>query len=335
MSAAQLALWARVPGIERADVDAALWKDRELVKTYAMRGTLHLLAADDFPVYITAMKASRTRQSLAIMARYGVTEKEAFDARDAVVEGLRCGPMPRRELSKQVLSQIKVGKKARFWFERASWSVFRQAIVEGLVCHGPSQGQEATMVRVSEWLPKQSKIAEAEAQRILLRRYLSAYGPATLRDFSKWAGLSAPEGKAIGELLKDEYVEVEVENDKALILRRDLEQLQSSALAEDVVRLLPNFDCFLLAHAVTDHLVHARHYKRVYRNQGWISPVVVRNGKVIGVWSTTRRGKQWTLEVEPFERFGKSVRAKVEEEASSLGRFLGSRCEVRFAPANS
>lgn len=335
MSAARLALWARVPGIERSAIDTALWKDREFVKTYAMRGTLHLLATDDFPVYISAMKASRTRQSLAVMARYGVTEKEAFEARDAAVQGLRFRPMPRRELSKQVLSQIKVGRKARLWFERASWGVFRLAIIEGLVCHGPNQGQEATVVRVSEWLPKQRNVSERDAQRILLRRYLSAYGPATLRDFSKWAGLSAPEGKAIGELLQDECVEVEVENEKALILRNDLKQLQSSALAEDAVRLLPNFDCFLLAHAVTDHLVHARHYKRVYRNQGWISPVVLRNGKVIGVWSTTRRGKLWTLEVEPFERFGKSVRAKVEEEAASLGRFLGSPCEVRFALANS
>jgi hypothetical protein len=324
-----------MPGIDRADIDAALWKDRELVKTYAMRGTLHLLAADDFPVYISAMKASRTRQSLAVMARYGVTEKEAFEARDAAVEGLRFGPMPRRELSKQVLSQIKVGRKARFWFEQASWSVFRQAIVEGLVCHGPNQGQEGTMVRVDQWLPKQRQVSEAEAQRILLRRYLSAYGPATLRDFSKWAGLSVPEGKAIGELLNDECVQVEVENKKALILRRDLKELQSSALAEEIVRLLPNFDCFLLAHAETDHLVQARHYKRVYRNQGWISPVVLRNGKVIGVWSTTRRAKLWTLEIEPFEKFGKSVRGKIEEEAASLGRFLGSRCEVRFSLAKS
>ena len=281
------------------------------------------------------MKASRTRQSLAIMARYGVTEKNAFEARDAVVEGLRCGPMPRRELSKQVLSQIKVGKKARFWFERASWSVFRQAIVEGLVCHGPNQGQESTMLRVDQWLPKQRRVSEDVAQRILLRRYLSAYGPATVRDFGKWAGFSVPEARAIGELLRDELMEVDVEGSAALILRRDYSQLRDCALGAPTLRLLPNFDACLLAHVETDHLIDAAYYKRVYRNQGWISPVVLLNGRVIGVWSHARRGKLWAVEIEPFERLGKSVQAKIEEEAASLGRFLGSRCEVRFAPGNS
>lgn len=61
MSAAELSLWARVDGLASADVQNALWRDRTLIKTWAMRGTLHLLAAGEFPLYIAALGQRQTR----------------------------------------------------------------------------------------------------------------------------------------------------------------------------------------------------------------------------------------------------------------------------------
>src|SRR5712692_3520183 len=92
MAAAQVALWARRHDLTRAEVQSALWKDRALVKTSCMRGTLHLLAAPDLPIYISSPKSSRVRETLRIMSRYGVTQKEADDVLDAVVEAL--APVP-------------------------------------------------------------------------------------------------------------------------------------------------------------------------------------------------------------------------------------------------
>lgn len=98
----------------------------------------------------------------------------------------------------------------------------------------------------------------------------------------------------------------------------------SGALREPVLRLLPGFDPYLLAHAEKDHLVDGVFYKRVYRNQGWISPVVLMNGRIIGIWSAARRGKGSAFEVELFQKASKTTRAKIEEETESLGRFLGT-----------
>jgi len=319
MAAAEMALWARIHGLARADIHSALYESRTLVKTSCMRQTLHLLPAADFSIYISALKRSRLEALRRIFSKFGVTQKEVDKMNEAVVDALGAGPMAQRELTEQVKSTA--GKKVRTWMERV-WSVFRPAIVEGLICYGPNRGQEVTFVRVDQWLPKQRKVSEEEAKQVLLRRYLSAYGPATVRDFSRWTGISMKEARAIWESLCEETVEVSVEDKKASILRKDHEQLTNSDLRESTLCLLPSFDPYMLGHVEKDHLVDPSCYKRVYRNQGWISPVALLNGRVIGIWSYTLGRGGLSLEVALFDELSKTIQARIKQEAESLGLFL-------------
>src|SRR5439155_15512066 len=127
---------------------------------------------------------------------------------------------------------------------------------------------------------------------------------------------------------------VSVEDRKAFILREDCDELTGSHLGDETVRLLPNFDPYLLAHADKNHLVSARYYKRVYRQQGWVSPVVLLNGRVIGTWSYARRGKRVSLEVAPFENLSRLIRTRVEGEAAGLGDLLETPWEINFRKPN-
>ncbi|MCI0490241.1 MAG: winged helix DNA-binding domain-containing protein, partial [Blastocatellia bacterium] len=313
MSAAEMQFWARMPGLTRAHIYSMLLENRTLVKTSCMRGTLHLLPVADFQIYMTALKRSRLREMMRVMSRYGdVTPKEADRVTEAVVEALSSGLMTRRELTERVLSLNIVGRKAKVWLEEGWWGVARQAIVEGLICYGPDRGNETTLVRLDRWLPRQKEVSEMEAQQTLLRRYLGAYGPATLKDFSRWTGIPMKEVKPVWESLEDELVEVSIEDKKGSLLREDYADLKNSFPEGRTLRLLPYFDPYLLGHADKDHLVSSADYKRVYRNAGWISPVVLLDGKIIGTWSYKRRAKSVSLEVEPFEKFSKIVRARIE-----------------------
>jgi Winged helix DNA-binding domain len=330
MSAAHMAMWARMRNLTKTEIETALYKSRTLVKTNCMRATLHILEATDYPNYIAALKKSRVRQMFGHMARYGVTEAEGIEAKEAALKLLACGPMTRRSVTQRVLAETKLSKKARYWFKRSWWGVVHQGIVEGSICYGTQTGGEVTLVRVDQWLAKQKIVSEEGALKFLLGRFFSAYGPATLHDFCKWAGMAVPEGKAAGELLKEELVEVNVDGNSALILRDDLAQLRNSSFQGATLRLLPNFDPYMLAHVEKDHLVDPRNYKRVYRNQGWISPVILLNGRVIGLWSIQRGAKKPTLEIEPFENISRKIRTSIEEEAASLGRFHETSWEIKF-----
>jgi hypothetical protein len=293
-----------------------------------MRATLHFLDAADYPFYIAALQRSRLRQAMSVMGRYGVSQKEADAGRLVALEALAAGPMTRREIKERVLKRVKVSRKGRFWFLNSWWGAVHQSIVEGLVCYGHESGRDIALVRVDQWLPKFDRVPEPEAQKFILRRYLGAYGPAALRDFAKWAGVSAVEAKAAGEGLKDETLEVNADGKTALILKCDYDQLQNSRIEDHHLRLLPNFDVYLLAHTEKDHLVSSQFYKRVYRNQGWISPVVLYMGRVIGMWSIERKAKRSVLQVEPFESFTRTIRVEIAKEAASLEHFLDTSLEV-------
>src|SRR5215216_1989304 len=98
LSAAELALWARVHELTRADIQAALWQERSLIKTWAMRGTLHLLSADELPLYVAARSMHDSRNWAGYFAYYGLTptQQEAFLS--AVPHVLSATPMTRQEL---------------------------------------------------------------------------------------------------------------------------------------------------------------------------------------------------------------------------------------------
>lgn len=330
MSAAQMSLWARMHHLTRAEIGSALYRERTLVKTNCMRATLHFVEAADYPYYVAALQKSRVRQTRSVMARYGITEKEADVATLAALEALAAGPMTRRDIKEQVLKRIKLGKKARLWYQNSWWGAVHQSIVEGRVCYGEERGRDIDLVLVDQWLPKFAGVPEPEAQKFLLRRYLSAYAPAALRDFGKWAGISAAEAKSAGDALKDEMVEVNADGKTAWVLKKDFDLLRSSKIEDAHVRLLPNFDVYLLAHAEKDHLVSSQFYKRVYRNQGWISAVVLLKGRVVGLWSIERKGKRSALQIEPFENFTRSIRGGIGEEAASLAQFLETSLEVKY-----
>ena len=173
-------------------------------------------------------------------------------------------------------------------------------------------------------------MSATEAQCTLLRKYLHAYGPATLTDFSHWAGIPMQEVRPLRALLGSELAEIPGEKKDSLLLREDVAVLNSSPAVKGSVRLLPNFDSYLLAHREKDHLLSAKHYKRVYRNQGWISPVVLIDGAIAGVWSHKLQGKRLLINIEPFGKLSKTERAGIEREGERLALVFESELDFQF-----
>ncbi|MBI3491462.1 MAG: AlkZ family DNA glycosylase [Acidobacteria bacterium] len=254
MSAAELQVWTRRPHTTRAEIHSALWDRRTLVKTTCMRLTLHLLPAEDFSLYMTALKSTALTSLQGHLARIGAKPSHARTMIEAVMDALRDGPKTQQEL---IACARKVADRSMRRWLKYSWSALRPAIVEGLICYGPPRGTEVTFVRVDQWLPRQPTVDEDEARRELLRRFLAAFGPATPRDFMKWSGIRAPEAKRAWTSLEDadELAPVSVDGASQWLLRRDLRTLADGALDAGSLRLLPSFDPFLLAHATKDHLV--------------------------------------------------------------------------------
>lgn len=322
--AAYLQLWARDHSLTRSQIENCLWKQRSLVKTSLMRQTLHLIPADEFSIYIPALKRSRIKAAFSVMARFKISHDEADDLTALILEALSAGPLDRTAIRAAV--GPKVSKRVRSWMSKV-WSILRFPVAEGLVCYGPGEGNQVTFIRSDQWLPRQKMLDEQGAKCELLRRYLRAYGPATWRDFAHWSGISMVEVRELAPLVQSELEDL----GGLLLLRDDVSTLEDIPSGSDSVHLLPHFDVYLLAHATKDHFLNPEFYKRVYRNQGWISPVLLIGGEIAGVWRYDITGKRLTVKVEAFRNVTRRLHRQVEQQAEALAQFFGRTLELHIA----
>jgi len=327
-SSAELQLWSRVEGVTPDDFRAALWDDQKLVRTWSLRGTLHIHTADDLPLYIASLSQHDRWWKGAWLRMIGMTEDELRTTLDAIHKSLGARPITREQLAEKVAA--KVGTKGRERMLSGWGEMLKPAAFQGHLCSGPPRGQNVTFVRPDRWLRKWDPPAPEAAWREIVRRYLRAYGPATREEFARWWGMQpAPAGRIL-KTSSDELTEVEVEGQSAWMLTEGLEDIRKKK-PRFPVRLLAGFDVYVVGNRPRELLVDKQFEPRVFRQAGWISPVVLIDGRAAGVWKHDRRGQQVDVIVDPFQKITASHRKAIEEEADRLGKFLGTPASVTFA----
>ena len=230
-SSAELQLATRVDGIGQADVRAALWERRELVKAWTLRGTLHLHPASELPMWHAARRAVRGEDtSLPLWRDPNGVDHPPLDAeqvaavRAAVQDVLDGRCLLREEIAEEVVARVGPEPRARL---SSGFAFFL-----GDLCQGPPRGAKVTFARPEQWIDGWSEPDGSEALREACRRFLFAYGPARPRDFLEWFGGSrAP----FDELELDE---IDVERRSAFVLAGDTAFPQP----RESVRLLPEYD---------------------------------------------------------------------------------------------
>ncbi len=334
--AAKMSIWTRVRDARIQDVDSAIWKDRTLVKAWCMRRTMYLLPSDELAVFVRGSARRAEREIRWVLSR-GVSEQDLERLLDSVLQVLD-RPRTQTDLAQLVSKSLRC--RLRFkagggWGSRrkVAWVEFGGLAfpagyllhlvgARGVVCSGPSKGNESTFVRADKWIPNWKDIPSEQAERGLLVKYLKAFGPATIADFALWTGTLISDAMEIWSREEANIAQVDVEGWKAAVLQSDLPELEKAEEHRLVVRLLPYFDSFVLGHKSHLNIVDKRNHRKVYRPQGWVSPVILVNGRAHGIWSYIRNKNSLEVRVMPFSRPSNLVSSRIREEASDLGRFL-------------
>jgi hypothetical protein len=329
MSSAELSLWARVEGLEPDAVSSALWEERSLVKLWAMRGTLHLLPAGELKTWLGALGTYDHYLKPAWLRAFEMTREQLEHLIDTIGEALDGELRTREELGAEV-ARI-AGSPELADKVRGSWGPYlKPASFRGRLCFGPSDGQRVRFTRPDAWLGRELALPDPEeARRAVTRRHLGAFGPAARQDLARWWGAQPAQGGRMLAALGDEVAEVDVDGTAGWMLREHAEEAAAEEPPSRLARLLPGFDMWVIG-AARDAvaLLDPAEKKRVYRNQGWISPVLLVNGRMDGVWKHERKGKRLVVTIEPFGKLPKWARAGAEAEAERLAAFLGGALEL-------
>lgn len=328
MSAAELSLAARVNGLRRADVADALWERRSLVKTWTLRGTLHLVRADELPLYAAALSTHRPWERAYWRRGWGIEEGDVERIVEAIGDALDGRRMTREELTAAVTARLGKGLGERL---RSGWGTFlKPAAWTGMLAFGPNEGRNVTFVRPDQWLRRWRHVDPGEALAEVARRFLRAYGPATHADFARWFGGDPPPARRLFADLGSELEQVSMAGSPAWALRADVPGLRRTRPSE-AVRLLPNFDVFVVGSHPRELHVDAARKARVWRKGAWVSPVVAVGGLAVGVWEQRERKGVLSVEVEPFGRIPATVHAGIEAEVRRIGTFRGMPAELSIA----
>jgi hypothetical protein len=252
-AAAELSLNARVDGIVHQDVRDALWRDRTLVKAWTVRGTLHLHPAAELPLWYAARSAMDTGDGEGLppwrdpagALHPALSRKEVDTVSAAVREALDGHCLLREELVEEVAGRTGPAARERL---RSGFAFFLSD-----VCQGPPQGNKVTFARPDQWVEGWQEVDPEEALREVCRRYLHTYGPARPNEFREWFGpatFKTADARTLFESLGD-LEEVEVDGHHAYLIAGDNHFPEPMAS----VRLLPEYDAYIMGFRERDHLV--------------------------------------------------------------------------------
>lgn len=187
---ARLAIRARSRGVTVADIDRELTEQRSLLITWLHRGTLHLVASEDYFWLMTLLAAQSRTASTTRLAQEGIDAAKLARGLRVIERSLADRPLTRAQLAGRLQSAgIPTSGQATIQL------LFRAAI-EGLVVRGPIVGREHAYVLVCDWVAAPRPVARERALAELARRYLQGHGPATERDLARWAGIGLRDARA-------------------------------------------------------------------------------------------------------------------------------------------
>ena len=329
MSCAELALAARVDALSVEDVREALWERRELVKTWAMRGTLHLLPADELALWAGALRTRSYLWRSAAWTRYfGVTVEEVEALVAAIADSLDGRGLTREELGVEVGKHA--GPRAQELMSSGWGTLLKPVAMKGELVFGPNRGRNVAFVNPHEWIGPFEPLDADDAMREVARRWLRVYGPGSRDDLSRWFGIALRRARGVLDSLADELVDVSVEGHPALLLAEDAKALETAGTARRA-RLLAGFDPYVVGFFPREGLVEPELLPRVSRTAGWISPVVVVGGEIVGVWKHTLRKGAMEITVEPFAKLGAARVRELSADADRLAAALGATPSVTVA----
>jgi len=327
LSAAELSIGRRVAGAARSDVQRALWQERTLVKTFGPRGTIHLLATADLPMWagaLSALPSSVPTHPDGVRFTPGQAEEVIAAIGDALADA---------ELTVDELTEAIADRAGGWAVEQTmeafggKWPRWRQltstAAHRGMLCFGPDRDRKVTYTHPRRWLPGFRPADGDAALRALVTRYLYAYGPATPQHFARWLGIPPRHAAVLFGAMPGELERVELDGEPGWTLAGDT---ATPPRPHRGIRLLPYFDAYLVAGQPRERLYPGAAAARALTPAGQAGnyPVLLVDGVVGGVWHQRRSGRRLAITVEPLRELTAPQRRQLDDEAGLVGAVMAA-----------
>jgi hypothetical protein len=298
-----------------------------LIRTWCMRGTLHLVASQDAAWLIPFLGPILLPTHRRRAEQLGWDPVHLAKGLDLLQESLVTrGPLTREEI-KQLLVINSLPSDGQ-----APIHLIYHAALSGILCMGADRGKQPTYAAFEDWVGEPHRLTNQETITELALRYFTGYGPVTVRDFTAWSGLNTKAARQAWDLIGDLITPVELGGKPMWMLKSQLAWLDELGEKPGAIKLLPRFDTSLLGYSNRDIAIAPAYSKYVHPGGGIINRVVLSGiGMILGIWKLEKRQRKNIVAVELFEPLEREHHPGLEAEAVDLGRFLNVDTILRIS----
>lgn len=300
-------------------IDQAI-ADRSLVRTYLMRGKLHVASARDCR-WLLSLTAPRMIAASDRRERQLELDEGAFSrVRRIFSLALEGGRQLTRSELYALLEEARISSKG----QRGHHILWRMAM-EGLICFASPEGIQQTFALFDEWNPQGMRQSKEQALADLALRYFSSRGPATLQDFTWWSGLTSVEAASALEMVKPKLIAANMGGQCFWMSLTT----QIPPSGGEGVYLLPSFDEYLLGYQNRNAVLESK-YAAVLSpgGDGVFLPAVVIQGSVVGTWSRILRNGALEIRATTFRSLTSKESSQLQEAARRYGEFMRMEVEI-------
>jgi hypothetical protein len=315
------ALWAvglRTRKATAESVEQAI-AERTIIRTWPMRGTLHFVTPADVRWMLKYLTPRIVARAAPRLRELNLDEATFSQSETVFTKALQGGRQRTRNAMYTLLERNNISCAG----QRGMHILWKLA-QDGLICFGPRDGKQPTFVLLDEWIPGKKIIPREEAIAELTNRFFSSHGPATLKDFIWWSGLTTAEARSGLEEVKTLFASQSVDGQTYWFPREHVARRRVT----QSVHLLPAFDEYLVGYKDRNAAVESAEARRALPGGGILRATVILDGRIIGTWRRTIVKEEVAIDVDPFAPLDKSQRRGIEEVAARYGKFLGKSVTV-------
>jgi hypothetical protein len=316
------ALWAvgvRMQSVTAADIEQSI-ADRKIMLTWPMRGTIHFVPPEDARWMLKLLAPRVLARDTRRLEQLELNQKIIERCRQIFNDALQGNKRISRPNLMQLLEEDGISTN-----NQRGYHLLWYMAQTGLICLGPREGKQQTFVLLDEWVPATKELSRNEALALLAERYFTSHGPATIQDFSWWAGITLADARQGVEAAQSRLVSEKINGQDYWMA----ENFQVGLTDEGpTVYLLPGFDEYLLGYKDRSAVLRAEYAPHIVPgNNGVFMPTIVIDGQVAGKWKRTIKKKGIDIEFYLF--------APLDNREDSIIEAAGRYCRFMELPLAS
>ncbi len=290
-----------------------------IIRTHVLRPTWHLIPSADI-YWMLDLTAPRIKAQIKTRQRSLGLTAEILNKTYSIIEKELSG---NRHLTREELILHFNNANIATNENRAS-QIFVSAELDGLICSGPLIKNKQSFTLLEERVPNKIRLSKEESLKKLAEIYFKSHGPATIKDFAWWSGLSLTEARngqnAIQALLT-----------KSVVDNKEYWCSNPSSISANIdpsVHLLPAFDEYLISYTDRSATIPTHYQKMTFTSNGIFKPIIVINGQVVGIWKRTIKKDKIILETQFIKALTKKNKLLIDKAVLDFGHFLERKIEV-------